>query len=54
VAEGKRVLNRYGPQRHAVMTDLLRLVAVERDGLIHWVISPQEAHKSIFSNDILF
>lgn len=54
MAEGKRLLNRYGPQRRAVMTDLLRLVAVQRDGPTHWVISPQEAHKGILSKDILF
>ena len=54
VAKGNRILNTYCPQRHAVMTDLLRLVAVERGGLTHWVISPQEAHKDTFLNDILF
>jgi hypothetical protein len=36
------------------MTNLLRLVAVERGGLTHRVISPQEAHKGIFLKDILF
>jgi hypothetical protein len=36
------------------MTDLLRLAAVERSDRTHWVISPQEAQKGIFLNDILF
>jgi len=54
VAKRKRVLNTYSPHPHAVMTNHLCLVAVERGGLTHWVISPQEAHKGIFLNDILF